>query len=294
MDIKEKNAKNFDYMIRDGNEIVQYDIENKIIGMTFYDGKEVSRLLVFINSEGNIETGLFPKYELLNGELSSGYERIMDDYQKIMSTSDKIAMDNGCEDMSNTPEISYCYNGYYFYNTYLVYKKIKDKLISSNNDERFKPLIDNAHIQAIYEDEKFQHTIIKSFGQNKKIVEVSYYDYKLLFGWVNKNIYLLNIFGKDSSYPQDESVAIYKMSDDDNNSLKRFTLGDKLYFAVNTPKAFIKFNNYYKGKISELNRNSNSQFWDHFIKHLNGENVCARFINSQIGNLYIVYDYEKL
>lgn len=213
----------------------------------------------------------------------------MDDYLKIMQTSYKITKDKGCNELNITTKTSYGYNGYY-YSTYLAHKKVRGKLISSCNYEKFKPLDDN--IQTIFKDKKFQHKIIKSFGLNKEIIEISYYDYKLIFGWVNKNIYLLNIIEEDDTYPQDERVAIYKMSDVDKNSFKEFALNDESYFAVNIGNSFIRFSDYHKGKFSELNRNYNFKFWEHFIKYLKGEKNGERFLYSQIGNLYIVYGYE--
>ncbi len=291
MNFEEKNGKNIDYIIRDGNEVVQYDIEDKYIGLTFYDGKKASRLLIFINNEGKIETGIIPEYMPLNGGLSSGKERLLDDCLKINTSLVKKVMDTEGADKSNTPKISYGYNGYYFYNSYLVYKKIQDKLVASNYDKKLDLLIDN--IQNIYENKEYQHIIVKSYGENNNVVEVSYYDYKLVFACVNKNIYLLNIFGKDTSYPQNELVATYNMSEESKNFWIKFTLGDKSYHAVNTTKPFIKFNNQNKGEFSELNRNTNPQFWTHFLKYLQGKNVDGRFLYSEIGNLYIVYDYEK-
>jgi len=66
MNLKEKSENNILSVIRDGNELVTYNVEDKKIKLTFFDNNEVSELIFFINDDGNIETS----YSNDNGKLT--------------------------------------------------------------------------------------------------------------------------------------------------------------------------------------------------------------------------------
>ncbi|MGC7871545.1 RNA polymerase sigma factor region1.1 domain-containing protein [Desulfosporosinus sp. SYSU MS00001] len=56
--MKSNAEKKIDYMIRNKNEIVAYEVSDKEITLIFYDGDELGKLIFSVGRNGNIHTDL--------------------------------------------------------------------------------------------------------------------------------------------------------------------------------------------------------------------------------------------
>ncbi|MBT2734734.1 hypothetical protein [Bacillus sp. ISL-7] len=55
-----QTENNIFQLIKEGNEVVSFYVENKSIILTFFDGKEAMNIRFYIDENGDIETALTP------------------------------------------------------------------------------------------------------------------------------------------------------------------------------------------------------------------------------------------
>ncbi len=180
-------------------------------------------------------------------------------------------------------------DGRFIYTTYPAYKYLEQFEYDRNFEDIHK--IRESQFEIYPENEDRVKTVYQ-IDEKLRIEELQYKSYKLIYFVDEMNIFLVNVFRKEKSYPKSLEVVFYGL-EDYKRFIKKIRFADREFNCLNVGKAFIEFSkaNY---EVESLKADKNFEFWLRFKKYLEGDNKEDDFRYSKFNNIIIVYKYNKI